>query len=501
MAGGAVWVSGVPWRPTWRTAMASWQHTWRGRTLLGVSLLLLTIVTHVIVVASPGFYSHDEWQRVDGIESLGFLGYMQNYGAFRVGTEFGNPVRPIGFLQQGIAALWMQSSPWLAHLIGVLNHSIAVVLFLWILKRAGFSDFVSALAALLLIFSPLATTATGWLAASFDQLYVIFLMLVAAVAVRLPNHPLSPTGVATLLLATTAALLSKETAVIAIGVVPLIAFIRYCLTSAQFNWRPFAVATVCVAIPIIAYLAFRAPAIAASFFRSAEHAYTPSIANAWSNLASYFAYPFLWKTVELTEVPDVSMWKLAFAVSLHLALVVALYLRVGGWSVVAYLAAYFLFLVPVLLLPAPGGHYMYGSALALSLAIAVIAESLRTSRRPLAALLTAPFIVVLWVHCIAIETRLYSNGVCQANFLKQLDAVLLSKTSGITSVLVTYDEGAPWYVPFRAVSGRKRYENAGQPIVRFAQATRDGPSQRSGLAGSEVSLRWTAACELIGEGR
>ncbi len=72
-------------------------------------------------------------------------------------------MRPIGFLQQGMAALWMQSAPWASHLISVLNHALVALTFVWVLRRAGLSSATAALAGVFFVLSPLTTMATGWI--------------------------------------------------------------------------------------------------------------------------------------------------------------------------------------------------------------------------------------------------------------------------------------------------------------------------------------------------
>ena len=81
-------------------------------------------------------------------------------------------MRPIGFLQQGVASMWMESAPLLAHLVGVANHAIVALIFVWVLRRADMAQTTAGIAGVLFVLSPLTTMATGWLAASFDQLYV-----------------------------------------------------------------------------------------------------------------------------------------------------------------------------------------------------------------------------------------------------------------------------------------------------------------------------------------
>jgi hypothetical protein len=58
----------------------------------------------------------------------------QPYTTLRPGPEFGYPLRPLGFLEQGIAARWMQSAPWVSHLLSVVNHAVVALVFVWVLR-------------------------------------------------------------------------------------------------------------------------------------------------------------------------------------------------------------------------------------------------------------------------------------------------------------------------------------------------------------------------------
>lgn len=117
----------------------------------------------------------------------GFQDFARAYGDIKAGPEFGYPMRPNGFLLQSVAWLWMESAPLLAHLAGVANHALVALIFVWVLRRADVAPATAGIAAVLFVISPLTTMATGWVAASFDQLYVLFLLLGAAVLIRLPD--------------------------------------------------------------------------------------------------------------------------------------------------------------------------------------------------------------------------------------------------------------------------------------------------------------------------
>ncbi len=458
-----------------------------------LALLALTLVTHAIILAAPGFYSNDEWQKFDHLRLHGTWDFIRAYGALRPGPEFGYPVRPIGFMQQGIAAIWMQSAPWASHLVGVLNHALVALAFVWVLRRAGLAGTTAGLASILFVLSPLTTMGAGWPAASFDQLYILFLLLAAAAIVRLPTEGMSLPRAAWIVLTTTAALLAKETAIVAPGVVLLIAYLTWAANPIASRGGPSQVAFVAVLLPVVAYLLFRAPAIAVSFAGHADPAYTPDSGNALDNAWHFFAFPFRLKLVEMSAAVFRSPWQPLAATAAHLLLIAALVRSFGARFAWGYVAGYFIFLLPVLMLPNPGTHCLYGAALTMSLALAAILErSLAARRLGLAALLLTGA-GALFAHNLAIQRHLYDVGVCQSRFLAGVDALLAQRAPAI---IVVPDPGTSLRVAIRAVSAREAYVANGQPVVTF-----DAPDSQPATSPAQGALRvrMSAACVLRSE--
>jgi len=466
----------------------------RSPFLAGLALVVLTVLTHAVILAAPGFYANDEWQKFDHIRLHGFWDFARAYGTIRPGPEFGYPVRPIGFMQQGIAAQWMQSAPWVSHLVGVANHALVAVTFVWVLRRAGVASATAFVAGMLFVLSPLTTMATGWLAASFDQLYILFLLFAAAAIVKLPAEGMSARRAALILLATTAALLAKETAIVAPGVVLLLGYLAWSANPKGFSWRPFGMAFVIVLLPVVAYLLFRVPAITVSIAGHSDPAYTPDLRNVPGNAWRFFAFPFRLKLVEMSAAVFRSPWQPLLAGAVHLALVGAVYRSFGARYVPAYVAGYFLFLLPVMALPNPGIQCLYGAALAMSLAIAAVWERLLANRHPGPALLIAAAAVCLFAHGLVIQRQFYDVGQCQTRFLASVDTLLAQQPAATTaSIVVVPEPGAPMRIGIRAVSAREAYTTNGRPIVTF-----ESPDQREAAPPVDDALRvrMTAACTL-----
>jgi len=162
----------------------------------------------------------------------------------------------------------------------------------------------------------------------------------------------------------------------------------------------------------------------------------------------------------------------------------------GARFALAYVAGYFVFLLPVLMLPNPGAHCLYGAALTMSLALAAVLErSLAARRLGLAALLLTGA-GALFAHDLAIQRHLYDVGGCQSRFLASVDTLLAQRTPGI---VVVPDPDASLRVAIRAVSAREAYIANGQPVVAF-----DAPDSQSAAppAKDAFRARMTAACVL-----
>ena len=459
-----------------------------------VGLMTFAFCTHVAILTTPGFYSHDEWQVHDAIKTIGFWEFAQSYGAFRVGPHFGAPTRPIGFLHLGIASLWMQSSPLISHLFGVANHAIAAVVFAWVIIRAGLSTFVAGLAAALFIVSPLSTLATGWVGASFDQLYVIFVLLVTAVLVTLPERAFGIRAAACVALGSTAALLSKETAVAIIGIPVILGYVAWARAPHSFRIRPYALALLTVAVPVAVYLLYRSSAIAHSISASDVGVYAPNIRNIPTNAIYYFAYPFALRLDDMTG--SVATWQVVAATLIHASLIALLFRFFGLWSSAAYLGSYFLFLIPVLVLPGRGAHYLYASGLPMALAMAALYARARLDRvRWLQAVLVICG-VVLVAHTVKAQAFIYKTGQCQNQLLTSLEMLWGAVPgSAMHGIRIIPEPGAPLHVAIRALFQRVPYQKNDRSLIEFDEAVA-GNERVSASPQSVLLVRMSRSCAL-----
>ncbi len=453
--------------------------------ILGVS-----VMGHIGIIANPGFFSHDEWDRVDFINEYGFWGYMARFMPVQVGPEFGHPVRPIGFVQQGLSALGMPSAPILVHGFDVLLHTgIALLLYFAVSSLKAPRSF-SVLAGLAFALSPLTTGAVGWVGASFDQWYTLFCIAACWVAVLIYRDGIGAGRVILLFLLAAGAILSKEAAVVLPGLI-LMAIVSFhlLLQPGEVYLRRAGVAVLVSLLPILAYLLIRLPALMVSFSGGGHSAYSPSLGFVLDNAVAYFAFPLLVQPSEMRAPIGFGPVQI-LAILAHLGLIIWLAQRYSWLIAGAYVAAYFLPLLPVLPLPQPAAHYIHGSAVPLALALAALASGAwhRRDVAPLAVLGGAALVMML--HNLAIQRRYYADGACQSRFMVSLPAHLAALEPVPGPVVLHAERRARTATMRRALHDRRAYDGkGGRPLVRFAQ---DLP------AGLEPALRLrvTPTCEI-----
>lgn len=454
------------------------------RFKMSLSLFAFTFLANILILANPGFFNHDEWQKYDSLTTYNFAEYIRQYGQLRAGPDFGFPVRPLGFIQQGFSALFMQDFPFVAHAIDVLIHA-AVVLVLWHLLLSCFVDrrratWVAALFAV----SPLTVLSTGWVGASFDRWYVLFTLLCACVFVTAIRQGMTWGRGALLLLASAAAITSKETSVM-LPVMLAGLYLFLCVQGhCKFELRTPMLALGSVSLPILGYLIVRMPALYASFFSGTHGAYAPSSGNLLVNLKAYFAQPFLIGTIDLASSRLLPSWVWALALGLH-TLVIARLVRRHGWKALLFYAfGYLVFLLPVLPVPIQGAHYLYASAIPFSLALVYALLPARTDKVLRYAGMFLP-VAFLLTHSAEMQAGLYSFGQCQRRFLDTLDTHLsASELRGRSEVDLFIEPGALGYLALQSTFARSPYTGG----RGFKLVVHDGEEVPAGGPGQAVLL-------------
>ncbi|MFL1462080.1 hypothetical protein ACI6QG_07750 [Roseococcus sp. DSY-14] len=454
-------------------------------------MLAAALLLHPLLLLNPGFFSHDEWERLDHIRRAGWWDYARRYAEVHPGPDFGHPVRPIGFLQQGLWALLMERSPQAVHGLDLLMHGGVAAALMLALAQLGAPRGLALGTGLAFVASPLATAATGWVGASFDRWFTFFAILAAAAAWRIMAAGLDARRGAALLLCSAGAILSKEAAAALPLALMLAIAAQRALAPAPggFSWRRAAAVLALGALPVAAYLLARLPAIEATLAgRTGAGYYAPGGRFLDRNLSGYWAFPFL---PHLTDFPRQSRLGLpAFLAAglLHAGLL-ALAGRWFGWRVVPlYLVAYFVFLLPVLSLPEPAAHYLYAAAAPLALLLAALGrEAWRRRGAALAALGLAATLML--ANQALIQWRIFRGGACQAVVLPALEAGLAA-AAGAPSLTLRFAADAPDWVVRRAIFGRPAFDGSeGRPPV---QLSLDGSAEAGSLVlemGRDCRLR------------
>jgi hypothetical protein len=431
-------------------------------------LLLVAMAMHAFTLLNPGFFNHDEWQRLDHIRLHGFADYVVQYGAVKSGPDFGTPVRPIGFLHQGVASLFMQNQPFIAHLMDVLLHVFCALALWWMLQQSPLRGRHALIAALVFVVSPLAAFSTAWVGASFDRFYILFALLAGAGMLRIVYRGANWADAVLLAIGCTGAMLSKETAIMLPSAL-LLGLLAVRLHDARRVRLISAFGILGLAcIPVLVYLAIRFPALQASFGGKAG-AYDPTKGDFGTNAYLYFAQPFLINAVELVSAVFIPKWIWFCAAALHGMMVFGLMLRRGIGAGLLYLAGYFVFLLPVMPVSIVGAHYLYGSGVAFSIGMALLLPPPASSKAWMDKVLVGLFSVLMLLavaHTLKIGREMYVAGACQRTFLTDLDAqIALAHREGATAIRVVPEPGAKGYVALRSTFGRFPYQaEHGMPV-------------------------------------
>ena len=446
-------------------------------------IFVVAVAANLLTLGNPGFFNHDEWQRLDHIQLHGLRSFITQYGAVQAGPDFGYPVRPIGFIQQGLSSLLMEKFPFGAHALDVLIHAVCALALWFCIQSSPLRGRTALVASLVFAVSPLATFSTAWVGASFDRLYVLFALIAATGTLRMVALGFKPMPILLLVIGSVGAILSKETAVmLPCGLVLLMAALLI-HDRRRVNFKTAMAVLVIASIPIAVYLAIRLPALQASFGGRAG-AYDPAKGSMLENAYLYFAQPFLLPAVELVSASLLPKWTWAAAAVVHLVVLAGLVLRRGLWAGFFYVSGYFLFLLPVMPVSIVGAHYLYGSGIAFSLGLALLLPPPEFARRWLDGLMYLLFAAALGLavtHSVFIQRNMYDAGKCQMLFLNSLDANLPAARAAGESIIVVPEPGALGYVARRSIFGRHPYaaEHGVAVEVREGEAVELHPGERA----------------------
>lgn len=413
-------------------------------------LVLIGVLGQIFLIANPGYYSHDEWQRFDHYINNGFISYVIQHSQIYAGNSFGTPIRPIAFFLQGIHNLFFADFPFVVHLISAANTIIISLIIYFSCLNFGLAKRAGLIAGLFFILNPLTVLATGWSAALMDQLYVTFGLIVLLLAVRyIFDETKGMLFLGLIAVGGVFSVLSKETGIVFPASVLLLA----ALFPGQLlsRWRRLLLVFSSWSTPIILYLLFRISAIESSFVGGTADPYAASVLNFGRNIFIYWIYPFHPYITEAHNWVLQATWSVVLSFVFHTLLVLILGFCHGFRYAAVYVASYFLFLTPVLFLHNQGSHYMYASGVPLSIALALLIVN-KSKLIKLFSILGA--IILIW-HAFVFQKLIYETGLCMTRVSTSLKAGFAS--AGYPSdIFFTSDYDAPTHVLLRLVHGRNQ---------------------------------------------
>jgi len=424
-----------------------------------ILIMIIAIICNIAIIASPAFYNHDELQKIDFLQEFGFSKYVEIFFKIFKTEKFEIPVRPVGYIIWAVTLLSMPDYPFLVHLFDVIIHGIvACSLYILLKKVTGFQRH-SFISAIFFAMSPLATLAVGWSGAIFDRLYILFSLLTAYFFIMYIKH-MNNLYLIPMIIMSIFAILSKETAMMLPAFVILI-IISYRIHDKPIDIRMAVKGIIFCSLPILIYLFLRIIPLLNSLLSYQEKGsstYSISLMQMPINALIYFLYPFF---IPLTETINYVFYPLYFFIisgMLHLIIIILIYAKWGFRTVFLYITYYFIFLVPVLFIKNSNSHYLYGSGLILSIAMAFLLIEFKYWMLRYIILI---LFVILSVHTIVVQKSIYNIGLCQAKLLYSMDSISksfdeLALKKGIKIVTMP---GSPDYIVRRTFFGRNRIGN------------------------------------------
>ncbi|WP_219210852.1 hypothetical protein [Variovorax boronicumulans] len=426
----------------------------RNRTV-AVGLLCIATLWCLMLIANPGFFNHDELQKIDHIRRFGFSDYLRNHVKLYQGTEFGQPVRPFSFLVQGLVSYFIPSYPFIVHFVDVLTHAVIAMLLFGALTDTYRNRQFAWIAAIVFVCSPLATFSVGWSAALMDRFYVLFGLLAFIASARYVSLRSGPIALAGVFLASTLAMFSKETAAVLPGSLLLFLFFP---PAAGMDFKRLIKAFVVWSLPVLMFLAYRATALIGSFAAKESSPYAASLSHLLDGVLVYGIYPFLPSLTEAGIWQFQPVWEMVAAAVAHFLVVGLLWRSFSIRVAILYVVCYYSFLAPVLLIPTRGAHYLYGSGIAQSVALAAIFVLSPQRKKMWGNLLVICLFAGASIHAFVSQNFIYSLGSCMNSASVSLESAYLSGGRP-ERMQISVDEGAPGHILHRLTTGREQIGN------------------------------------------
>ena len=395
---------------------------------------LITVISCTVLILNPGFYSHDELEIYDKVTRIGFFPFISDVIHAKPGLYFSQPYRPIPFAIEGFLSLFFDKHPWVVHLFNVITHALVSLILFYTSKLIFNNSRVALFSTIFFILNPLSIFAIGWSAALMDPLYILFTvtaLFCAAKILKFDNF--DRRFYLGIFFSSLAAILCKETAIVS----PFIIFIlldKKILSNLNKFFKVFFIWL----LPVLIYILIRLPSIFNSF-NGNPNSYHPAFSNILSNLFVYIVYPFLPNIGEAHTYKSAGYFVITLALAFQVFICIFLFRLNKYKALLVYLFGYILFLSPVILLSEASSHYLYGSSLALSVALGYI--SYKAKYKIYTLFLVTCFLVLL-IHNFNIQKMFFNTGKCMTS----IDSFFKDLNHNRNEIIIKMDSNSPSWV-------------------------------------------------------
>jgi hypothetical protein len=409
------------------------------RRLLGVA-----IVSSLILIANPGFYSHLHLENKDFPYQFGL--------AISKGQE------PSFFssLMQGLLAFFANQYPFWVHLASALTYGLIAYLFFTAIVRVLGSRPLAWASALVFLVCPLATFSNGWGGVFYEQLAILFGLLAFNSAHDFIYGNKGRSALFVTFLAFLAGTFSLQTAIV-LPVILLI--ISYFISTEKIGKkRLWAVAAAwlitvlyCFVSHILAQRVGGAPVAAGLRAGMIE------------GLFVSFLYPFL------TPLTEAHTWRIhssagiGFSIVLHALLPLLIWRAFSLKVALGYLLAFAALTLPALYITDIGAHSLIGAGMPFSLALGALLSMNQVEKGKTAIRIAVRVMLAVgFLHVLVIQHYFYKTGSCMNSIASSTrSAYLASGKPEKMSILVNAD--APGYILKRFVHD-KAHIAPGSPV-------------------------------------
>jgi hypothetical protein len=386
--------------------------------------LIAALVGQVLLLANPGYFSHDELQfganvRVGSLDEVDW----QHFGDWE-SVQF----RPLTFDLWLLLSRALFKSPWAMHAAWVAMGTAVGAGLLVLLARLQVAPKVAAVFALAFVLGPYAAYTHGWVATLAELLWT-GLALLAANLVLAWGGPRARDRAWVTTVAfglTVAALCAKEAAV----VLPALAALAWLLSGRKREW---ATATFASAVPVAIYVVLRLGVMLFTPRPEGVDAWSlASIPKQWLAYQAFAVLPSVFEVANTFVVPRRAIIALVL-LGVTWGFVARAHWRAAAWWLVGGTLA----LGPALLLDWGSNQYAYAFSAVVAGALAVAWSKLDRPGRALVVIVG----LLTTIHGLQVARTVHRVGTLQSRFSPELaKAVKAAGKDQVVTLRVSRDD-------------------------------------------------------------